>query len=152
LLAHERSVIASIGDGERACFGLRDGVWVMDTTTTTTNIQPVRWEDYLRKVDPIYDTTLRWNDILRITGLQKSQVKLKITSGQFPAPFLISDSGRSLGWHASEVSAWCASRDALREAMRGQPRGMAIHRKDAQNHNKNTRPKRVAKKKARAKR
>src|SRR5262245_22749095 len=94
----------------------------MNTVTVTTPAATGRWQDYHRKVDPVYDTTLRWNDILRITGLKKSQAKLKIANGEFPAPFPISDTGRSLGWHSSEVSAWCAARDALREAMKSQPR------------------------------
>jgi predicted DNA-binding transcriptional regulator AlpA len=92
----------------------------MTTAETTT---PTRhWRDFLHKIDPIDDRTLRWPDVIRITGLSKSQAKLKISENEFPAPFLISDTGRSLGWHASEVSAWCAARDAQREAMRGQPR------------------------------
>jgi predicted DNA-binding transcriptional regulator AlpA len=84
----------------------------------------IRWQDHLRRIDPLDDRTIRWDDILRITGLTKSQVKLKIDSDEFPAPFLITDSGRSLGWHASEVSAWIAARDAHREATRGLPRGV----------------------------
>ena len=89
---------------------------------TPTSIS-IRWQDYLRRIDPLDDRTIRWNDILRVTGLTKSQVKLKIDSDEFPAPFKITDSGRSLGWHASEVSAWCAARDAHREATKGQARG-----------------------------
>jgi predicted DNA-binding transcriptional regulator AlpA len=109
----------------------------MTMTTTTTTTTP-RWEEYLRRCDPVFDTTLRWNDIIRITGLQKSQIKLKISKGEFPAPFLISDTGRSLGWHASEVSAWCAAREALREATRGQARGVMPSQKSLKNLKRST--------------
>jgi predicted DNA-binding transcriptional regulator AlpA len=99
-----------------------DRLWKeMGMTATTVSIAPVRWQDHLRRVDPLKDRTLRWPDILFVTGLTKSQVKEKIKRDEFPMPFRITDSGRSLGWHASEVEAWVASRDAQREVMKSIP-------------------------------
>jgi predicted DNA-binding transcriptional regulator AlpA len=63
-----------------------------------------------------FDPTVRFDEALAISGLKPTQLSEKIKSGEFPKPFKLSDSGRSVGWLLSELLNWRERRIAARDA------------------------------------
>ena len=59
------------------------------------------------------DRVQRWQEVRDRIGLSRSTVWRKVCSGTFPKPVPLGP--QSVGWLETEVSAWLASRVALRE-------------------------------------
>src|SRR5438093_8077716 len=59
----------------------------------------------------IGDRLLRWPDVRARTGLSRTTVWRLVRQRAFPAPRRLS--GNAIGWLASEVDAWIASRTAV---------------------------------------
>ena len=49
-------------------------------------------------------TILRRHDVEKLTGLARSTIYAKISSGEFPKPVKIT--GRSVGWLETEINNW----------------------------------------------
>ncbi|MDJ1634556.1 helix-turn-helix transcriptional regulator [Rhizobium rhizogenes] len=49
-------------------------------------------------------TILRRHDVEKLTGLARSTIYAKISSGEFPKPVKIT--GRSVGWLETEITNW----------------------------------------------
>ena len=64
-------------------------------------------------------TMLRFPTVKARTGLSRSTIYLRISSGTFPAP--VSLGGRAVGWIEAEVHAWLTARIAQRRLIA--PRG-----------------------------
>lgn len=62
---------------------------------------------------------LRRAEVEAVTGLLRSTLYEKITSGDFPRPITISS--RRVGWLAHEVTAWVHQRIAERDARSNVP-------------------------------
>jgi|KBSMisStandDraft_5_1062788.scaffolds.fasta_scaffold2567027_2 prophage regulatory protein len=62
---------------------------------------------------------LRLPAVLEATGYSRSQLQEKITKGEFPAPFKLSESGRAKGWFEDAVIDWQHSRTSEARAQRG---------------------------------
>jgi len=62
---------------------------------------------------------LRLPAVLEATGYSRSQLQEKITKGEFPAPFKLSESGRAKGWFEDAVIDWQHSRTSEVRAHRG---------------------------------
>jgi prophage regulatory protein len=62
------------------------------------------------------DRLIRRADLPAYCGLQRSQIEYLVSIDEFPKPIKLSDSGRAIGWLASEVAAWQASRIKARGA------------------------------------
>ena len=58
------------------------------------------------------DKFLRINEILKTTGLSRSQIYVLVSKGQFPKQVKVSD--KASAWLASEVEAWMNERVAGR--------------------------------------
>lgn len=58
------------------------------------------------------DTILRKTDVEKIAGLSERQIRRLEEQGHFPKRVALSPTGRAVGWKASEVQAWIASREA----------------------------------------
>ncbi|MFT3669665.1 MAG: AlpA family transcriptional regulator [Pseudoxanthomonas sp.] len=55
------------------------------------------------------DTVLRLKSVIEITGLSRSTIYLYIKLGMFPKPIQLGP--RAVGWKASEIFLWIASRN-----------------------------------------
>lgn len=55
------------------------------------------------------DTVLRLRSVVEITGLSRSTIYLYIKLGLFPKPIRLG--ARAVGWKASEIFLWIASRN-----------------------------------------
>lgn len=53
---------------------------------------------------------LRREEVLRLIGLKKSALYELMAQGGFPKPVKLGE--RAVGWRASDVSTWLASREA----------------------------------------
>lgn len=56
----------------------------------------------------------RLPSVLARTGLSRSEVYRRISSGHFPAPVKLGE--RASAWPEHEVTAWCEARIAARDA------------------------------------
>jgi predicted DNA-binding transcriptional regulator AlpA len=54
---------------------------------------------------------VRFPEIESYTGLSRSQIEVKIAAGQFPQPFKITDTGRSIGWFEGDIIRWQLERE-----------------------------------------
>lgn len=54
------------------------------------------------------DRIVRVREVLRVTGLGRSTLYLRVRQGAFPAPIALG--GRAVGWRWSDVAAWIAAR------------------------------------------
>jgi predicted DNA-binding transcriptional regulator AlpA len=62
----------------------------------------------------VLDRFYRECDLEPFTGkLSRSQRKRLIASGEFPAPFRLSDSGRAVAWRESDLIEWQQKRKAV---------------------------------------
>lgn len=57
---------------------------------------------------------LRRKQVEARTGLSRSSIYAGIAAGTFPKPCPLSDTGRSVAWLESEISAWVAARVSAR--------------------------------------
>jgi predicted DNA-binding transcriptional regulator AlpA len=64
--------------------------------------------------------------VLDYTGFSRSTLLEKIAKGQFPAPFKLSDSGRSVAWDSEEIIREWA--DRLKRAPEPDPQNHPIKR------------------------
>ncbi len=53
------------------------------------------------------ETILRLSDVIKRTGLRKASI---YGLRDFPKPIKLSDSGKAVGWLASEIDTWIESR------------------------------------------
>jgi len=63
--------------------------------------------------DPDADFYLRFPEVKSRTGLSRTTIHRLIKAGDFPAPKSLGV--RAVGWKASAVKSWCASRRDARE-------------------------------------
>jgi prophage regulatory protein len=63
--------------------------------------------------DPDADSYLRFPAVRERTGLSRTTIHRLIRAGTFPAPKSLGV--RAVGWKASAVTTWCASRPDARE-------------------------------------
>jgi prophage regulatory protein len=59
------------------------------------------------------DTFLRCRDVVRVTGMSRSQVYRLVDLDQFPRPIKLSE--RSVAWSSAEIEKWQRSRMAKRD-------------------------------------
>jgi prophage regulatory protein len=59
---------------------------------------------------------IRRPEVLRLTGLKKSQLDVAIKDGRFPKSFPILEGGRAQGWLESEIFGYIDSRRQARDA------------------------------------
>ncbi|MFI8736542.1 helix-turn-helix transcriptional regulator [Ectopseudomonas toyotomiensis] len=67
------------------------------------------------------DTIIRYSDVMQMTGLSRSTISRRVTTGEFPKPVPLSDSSaRSapVGFMLSEVKAWISRHAANRDTKR----------------------------------
>jgi prophage regulatory protein len=67
----------------------------------------------LQANDPDADSYLRFPEVKSRTGLSRTTIHRLIKAGDFPAPKSLGV--RAVGWKASAVKHWCASRPDARE-------------------------------------
>lgn len=67
---------------------------------------------------PRLDRLIRKTDLPAYTGLHRTQIAKKIADDEFPAPVLLTDSGRTVAWLESEIVKWQQGRIAARERAR----------------------------------
>jgi prophage regulatory protein len=63
--------------------------------------------------DPDADSYLRFPEVKSRTGLSRTTIHRLVKAGDFPAPKSLGV--RAVGWKASAVRLWCASRPDARE-------------------------------------
>lgn len=63
------------------------------------------------------DRFIRFKELLFITGMSRTQIKMEIKRGTFPRGRPLSDTGRSVAWPQSEVVAWQQKRMAMTKAI-----------------------------------
>lgn len=63
--------------------------------------------------EPDADSYLRFPEVKARTGLSRTTIHRLIKAGDFPAPKCLGV--RAVGWKASAVKHWCASRPDARE-------------------------------------
>lgn len=61
-------------------------------------------------------TLLRLPQVKARTGLSRSEIYRRVSSGDFPAPVKLGE--RASAWPEYEVAAWCEARIAARDAGR----------------------------------
>jgi predicted DNA-binding transcriptional regulator AlpA len=49
---------------------------------------------------------IREKDLFKYTGLKRSQLHELIRNGEFPQPFKLSSTGRTIAWAESQILAW----------------------------------------------
>jgi prophage regulatory protein len=57
-----------------------------------------------------HDRVLRWPVVRERTGQSRATAWRGMRAGTFPAPFLLSPTGRAVGWSEREIDAWIAER------------------------------------------
>ena len=67
--------------------------------------------------DPDADSYLRFPEVKSRTGLSRTTIHRLIKAGDFPAPKSLGV--RAVGWKASAVKHWCASRPDARAMPEG---------------------------------
>jgi len=71
----------------------------------------------LDRPEPLHpDYVYRTAEVARISGYRPTQLAEKVKSGEFPASFKLSDSGRARGWFGRDLIAWQEARAAARAA------------------------------------
>ncbi len=58
----------------------------------------------------IEERIIRRSELCSITGQSYTTIWRRIKAGEFPAPVKLSESGRAVGWYASEVNAYLRNR------------------------------------------
>jgi predicted DNA-binding transcriptional regulator AlpA len=58
------------------------------------------------------DTIIRWKDLPKYTGLQRSRIAELRASGEFPEPIQLVEGGRAMGWLSGDIEAWQQARKA----------------------------------------
>jgi len=53
---------------------------------------------------------LRLKQVIQLVGYQRSAIYKKIETGEFPAPYPLSDNGRAVAWASNEIDKWIDSR------------------------------------------
>lgn len=53
-------------------------------------------------------------DVLKRTGLSRSEIYRRLKVGEFPAPVPLGKTGGRVGWLSDEIDSWIDSRAALR--------------------------------------
>lgn len=61
------------------------------------------------------DAILRAPEVLRGTGLSRTQLYTLLRSGDFPRPVSLYPGSRAVGWSRAEVQAWIGARLAERD-------------------------------------
>jgi prophage regulatory protein len=56
-------------------------------------------------VDPIQDRILKQPEVLQISSMSISALRLAIKRGDFPAPVKLAQK-RAIGWRASDIQSW----------------------------------------------
>lgn len=65
---------------------------------------------------------MRLPDVKQVVGLGRTAIYEKIKTGEFPAPYHLSDNGRAVAWASDEIDRWIESRiHAAGGAGRGAP-------------------------------
>jgi predicted DNA-binding transcriptional regulator AlpA len=59
---------------------------------------------------------VRRKDLPKYLGLNRTQIDLLISKGEFPAGALVSDGGRARIWTENEILAWQQTRFSKRDA------------------------------------
>ena len=54
----------------------------------------------------------RQADLVRLLGISKMTLTRWVEAGNFPRPVRLSQSGRTIGWKAEDVTDWISSRPA----------------------------------------
>lgn len=57
---------------------------------------------------PILSNILRFKDLQRCLRLSRGAIRARIAANDFPKPLVLGS--RAVGWHASDIEAWLASR------------------------------------------
>ena len=71
----------------------------------------------LEQLDP--NQIVRVREGRKYFGYGHSQIDEKIKSGEVPAPFPLSDSGRAMGWTGRQIIQWQAERAAASKRVAG---------------------------------
>lgn len=71
----------------------------------------------LDELDPYQ--IVRFYEGAKYFGYKHSQLPEKIKSGEIPAPFPLSDSGRAKGWTGRQIIKWQAEREAASKRVAG---------------------------------
>lgn len=53
---------------------------------------------------------LRLPDVKQAVGFGRTSIYEKIKSGEFPAPYSLSNNGRAVAWASDEIDSWIESR------------------------------------------
>lgn len=53
---------------------------------------------------------LRLKDVKQQVGLGRSAIYEKIKTGEFPAPYPLSENGRAVAWLSNDIDGWIDSR------------------------------------------
>ena len=53
---------------------------------------------------------MRLPEVKRATGYGRTAIYEKIKSGEFPAPYPLSDNGRAVAWDSISIEQWIESR------------------------------------------
>jgi prophage regulatory protein len=65
---------------------------------------------------------IRKPEVLKLTGLKKSQLDVAIKDGRFPKSFEILEGGRAQGWFEDEIVNYVESRRQARDAAAAAPK------------------------------
>jgi predicted DNA-binding transcriptional regulator AlpA len=57
-----------------------------------------------------------FRELLKVTGLSRSQLQREMDAGRFPMPIPLTPAGRRKGWLGGEVAAWQQQRVQARNA------------------------------------
>lgn len=71
---------------------------------------------------------IRKPEVLRLTGLKKSQLDVAIRDGRFPKPFAILEGGRAQAWFEDEIGGYVESRRQARDAAAAAPKVATKHK------------------------
>lgn len=92
------------------------------------------------RLHPTQERFLRRHEVELLVGLQRSSIYRLMNRGEFPRPFRLTKSGQAVGWKASDITLWLASRVPAESPLnsdmqtRRQPSTMADFHADGSDH------------------